>query len=38
MVFPANEVLGFIDAIMSYQRVAMVLTDELCSNNFRYKW
>ena len=37
MVFPADKVLGFINAKMSYQRVVMVLTDELCSNDFRYK-
>ena len=37
IVFPADEVLGFIDAKMSYQRVVVMLTDDLCSNDFRYK-
>ena len=37
IVFPADEVLSFIDAKMSYQKVVVVLTDKLCSNDFRYK-
>ena len=37
IVFPANKVFGFIDAKMSYQKVVVVPTDKLCSNDFRYK-
>ena len=37
IVFPANEVFGFIDTKISGQRVVMVSTDELCSKDFRYK-
>ena len=37
IVFLADEVLGFIDAKMSCQRVVVILTDEFYSNNFRYK-
>ena len=38
IVFLANEVLGFIDAKMSYQRVIVLSTDDFCLNGFRYKW
>ena len=37
IVFLANKGLGFIDAKMSYQRVVVLLIDNLCSNDFRYK-
>ena len=37
IVFPADEVFNFVDAKMSCQRVVMVSTDELCSNDFRWK-
>ena len=38
IVFPADEVFGFIYTKMSYQIVIVVLTDELCLNDFKYKW
>ena len=34
MVFVTNEVLGFINVKMSYQRVVVMSTDELCSDGF----
>ena len=34
MVFPADEVFGFVDTEMSYQRVVVVSTDELCLDGF----
>ena len=37
IVFLADEVFGFIDIEMSCQRVVIVLTNELCLNNFKYK-
>ena len=37
IVFPADEVLGFIDTEMSCQRVVVVSNDDLCLNGFRYK-
>ena len=38
ILFLADEVLDFIDTKISYQRLVVVSTDELCLNNFRYKW
>ena len=38
IVFPTDEVFGFIDTKMICQRVVVVSTDELHSNDFRYKW
>ena len=37
IVFPANKVFSFIDAKMSYQRIIVLLTDNFCSNYFKYK-
>ena len=34
IIFPADEVLGFINTKMFCQKVVMVLTDELYSNGF----
>ena len=38
IVFLADEVFAFIDTKMPCQRLVMVSTDKLFSNNFRYKW
>ena len=37
MIFPADEILSFIDAKMSRQRIVIVPTDELYLNDFWYK-
>ena len=37
IVFPANKILGFIDAKMSCQKIVMLSINELCLNDFRYK-
>ena len=37
IVFPTDEVFGFIDTKMSCQRVIVMSTDDLCLNDFKYK-
>ena len=37
IIFPADELLSFVDTEMACQRVVVVPANELCSNDFRYK-
>ena len=37
IIFPADELFGFIDTKMACQRVVVVPVNELGSNDFRYK-
>ena len=37
IVFPANELSGFIDTKMAYQQIVVMPANKLCSNDFRHK-